>query len=288
LFNNSIDIVLEVIMVVKWKDARVGLDLIDVPKKQVRNGDFNEDSLSNLSNSIREVGQLQALVVQPFGDKFRLVFGERRLRALAMAGHKEADVRIVDANLTRAEIIQMQLIENVAREDLNPLELAFGIKDWMQETGCTATEVAAKLGMSNADVSKILPLADLPPIIQAQIKAGTVPRSAGYELSRIKDAGEQAALAAQVASGQLTRDGLSGIVKRKGSRQRKEAGAEQAARIKAELSNGRSIIVAGVGLTSLDTLIAWLEELTTKARKLRPKGLELSTFAKFLRDEAKS
>lgn len=274
-------------MVVKWKDARVRLDLIEPPEKQVRNGEFNVDSLNDMANSIGEVGQLQSLLVQPFGDLFRIVCGNRRFSAMVMAGLEEADVRIVDATLTRAEIIQMQLIENVAREDLNPLDLAYGIKEWMQETGCTATAVASKLGMSNADVSKILPLADLPPAIQAQIKAGAVPRSAGYDLSRIKDADEQLSLAQQLAAGELTRDGLSGIVRRKGSG-RKRTGTGQPARIKAALSNDRSVTVSGAGLNSLDTLIEWLEELLKKARSLRPRGLELGTFTRLLHNEAKS
>jgi ParB family chromosome partitioning protein len=269
-----------------WKNARMRRDQIVVPDKQVRSKNFDQESLSDMAKSIREVGQLQPVVVQPFGDKYRLVFGERRLRAMAMAGLDEVDVRIVDANLAPAEIIQMQLIENVARENLNPLELAYGIKDLMQEAGCTATEVASKLGMSNATISRLLPLADLPPLIQAQIKDGAIPGSAGYDLSRVKDVGEQLALAQKIASGKLTRDGLSGIVRRKGSG-RKHTGTGKTARIRAEL-RGRSVTLAGEGLESIDAMIETLEILLSRARKARPQGLELGTFLRILRDEARA
>src|SRR5208337_4713433 len=112
-------------------------------------------------------------------------------------------------------------------------------------------------GMSQANVSKALALTELPPEIQTKIDAGQIPASAGYDLSRINDTSQQAALAAQVADGQLTRDALTGIIKSNATG-RKPTTLGKPARFKAELSEGRTITVSGGGLDHPDTLIAWL------------------------------
>ncbi len=79
---------------------------------------------------------------------------------------------------------------------------------------------------------------------------------------------------------------MSGIVKRSRSREHRDK-PERPARVRIELSAGRSVTFAGTGLDDLDTLVQWLEELLGKARKLRPKGLALGTFVRLLKDEAK-
>ncbi len=87
--------------------------------------------------------------------------------------------------------------------------------------------------------------------------------------------------------GQLTRDALTGIVKGNGTG-KQPATTGRPSRFKAELSEGRIVTVSGGGLDNLDILIAWLEELLAKVRKLRPKGLTLATIARLFRDEAKN
>ena len=111
------------------------------------------------------------------------------------------------------------------------------------------------------------------------------PTSAAYELARVEDPGRQAALAEDLASGRLTRDGVAGMAKaeRNGQEQQPKANGHRA---RAPLGDGRSITV--VGADTLDGLIAALEELLSKARKARPQGLGLATFLKMLRDQAAS
>ena len=254
---------------------------------QVRK-EFPEEPLHGLMETLLAVGQRDPIHVRKEGDHYVILDGERRYRAMKMAGTFTTIAAIVEEqDLTPAAVQHRQLVANCQRENLTPMETATAIAELMEETGWMATEVAAKLGMSNANVSKLLALVELPPAVQMQIKQGAVPASAGYELSRIKDAGEQAALADQVANGQLTRDGLSGIIRRKGNQRKKDA-TESPARIKAELSNGRSVTLVGKGLDTLDTMIEWLEELLGHARKCRPRGLALGTFLRILKDEARA
>ena len=248
---------------------------------------FSEEELHGLMQSLIEVGQLVPIRVRRRGDDFLIIDGERRFRVAKKAGWKTLAVIVENDDLSEADVKQRQLVCNVQRADLSQLEIAEALRDLLQLTGWKATEAAAKLGFSNARVSRLLALLKLPDAIRDEIRTGKISTSAGYELARVDDAGQQAALAEQIAGGQLTRDGLSGVVKRTRSQQN-ENSSDATPRLTALLSGGRSITLAGGGLNSLDVLIAWLEELLAKARKGRPKGLELGTFVRILRDEAKA
>ena len=254
---------------------------------QVRK-EFSEESLHGLMDSLLAVGQLVPIRVRKEGDLYVIVDGERRYRAAKMASTFTTIAAIVEGqDLAPAAVQHRQLVANCQREGLTAMETATAIRELMREAGWTAAEVASQLGMSQANVSKALALTELPPEIQTKIDAGQIPASAGYDLSRIKDTSQQAALAAQVADGQLTRDALTGIVRSNGTG-RQPATMGRPSRFKAELSEGRIVTVSGGGLDNLDILIAWLEELLAKVRKLRPKGLALATIARLFRDEAKN
>lgn len=253
---------------------------------QVRK-EFSEDLIRGLMESMLAVGQLVPIRVRKEGDLYVIVDGERRYRAMKMAGTFTTIAAIVEGqDLAPAAVQHRQLVANCQREGLTAMETANAICELMRETGWTAAEVASKLGMSPANVSKALALTELPSEIQSKIDAGEIPASAGYDLSRVKDPAQQAALAAQVARG-LTRDALTGIVKGNGTGQKQTTGGKTA-RFKVELPGGRSVTLVGAGLDNLETMIAWLEELVGKARKLRPKGVALATFVRILRDEAKA
>ncbi|MGA2259247.1 MAG: ParB/RepB/Spo0J family partition protein [Thermoguttaceae bacterium] len=262
------------------------LDVI-VATVQVRK-EFSEEALRGLLASILAVGLLVPIRVRKEGDLYVIVDGERRYRAVKMAGTFATIAAIVEGrNLAPAEVQTRQLVANCQREGLTPMAVSIAIRELMQETSWTAAEVASQLGMSQANVSRALALTELPPEIQAKVETGEIPASAGYDLNRVKDPVKQAALADQIASGQLTRDALTGIVRSNGTGKMRSTGAK-ASRFRAELSGGRSVTVAGAGLDDLDTLIAWLEELLRKARKRRPKSLELARFARSLRGDAEA
>jgi len=253
---------------------------------QVRT-EFSDESLRGLADTMTQVGQLQPIRVRREGDIFVVVAGERRLRAAKMSGRFTNIGAVVEqGELDAAAVLHRQLVENCQKEDLAPLDKARAIKELMERTGKSAAETASMLGLSCGTVSKLLALLDLPDQIQLQIRDGAIPASSAYELSRVADTDQQAALAQQIGQG-LTRDGVAGIIKRSRSREHRDK-PERPARVRIELSAGRSITLAGSGLNGMDELIQWLEELLAKSRKLRPKGLALGTFVRILKDEAKA
>ncbi|MGA2253582.1 MAG: ParB/RepB/Spo0J family partition protein [Thermoguttaceae bacterium] len=262
------------------------LDVV-VATVQVRK-EFSEESLRGLMESLLAVGQLVPIRVRKEGDLYVIVEGERRYRAAKMAGSFTTMAAIVEGqDLAPSAVQHRQIVANCQREGLTVMETAIAIRELMQATGWTAAQVASQLGMSQANVSKALALTELPPEIQAKVEAGEIPASAGYDLSRIEDHAQQTALATQVASGRLTRDALTGIVRSNGAGKKETTGG-QVKRIRADLSGGRSVTVSGAGLDTPETLIAWLEELLGKVRKLRPKGLDLTTIVRIFRQEAKN
>ena len=259
------------------------LDKIEAAMQARR--EFSEESLRGLADTIAKLGQLEPIRVRSENDIYVVVAGERRLRAAKMCGFTTIAAIVEKDELDAAAVLHRQLVENCQTEDLKPLEKARAIAELMERTGKSASETAAMLGLSAATVSKLLAILELPKQIQLQIRDGAIPASAAYELSRVADADEQAALAQKISQG-LTRDGLSGIVRSRSREHRDKP--ERPARVRVELGGGRSISLAGAGLDNLETLIAWLEELLGKARRLRPKGLALGTFVRILKDEAQA
>jgi ParB family chromosome partitioning protein len=248
---------------------------------------FDEEELCGLMESMVANGQLQPARARRNGDKFLLVDGERRLRAARMAGWKQLAVIVESDDVSEAGAKQRALVSNCQRADLTPLEMATAIKELMEDTGCSAGEAASSLGFSAATVSRLLALVRLPEAIQAHVRSGAIPASAAYELGKIEDGVEQAQIAAKIVAGQITRDGVSRAAKRSKT-PRSETAGEPPARIRAEIGGGRIVMLAGEGLESIDVMIEWLEILLGRARKCRPQGLELGTFLRILKDEARA
>ena len=140
----------------------VTLRLSDIePNKNQPRQYFDDESLSELADSIREHGVLQPLIVRPLSDgSYQLVAGERRWRASRLAGLTEVPV-IVRA-LTDSEVAVIALIENLQRENLNPIEEAEGISRLLEEYGFTQEQAAGKLGKSRSAVTNTLRLMALP------------------------------------------------------------------------------------------------------------------------------
>lgn len=136
----------------------------DQPRK-----DFDEKSLSELAESIEQHGVLQPLVVRPLANgSYQLVAGERRWRAARIAGLTE--VPVVIKELTDEEVIEIAMIENLQREDLNPLEEALGYRYMMDELNITQEQAAEKVGKSRPAVANALRLLKLPNEIQDMVK----------------------------------------------------------------------------------------------------------------------
>lgn len=247
---------------------------------QVRE-EFTERELLGLARSIQEVGVQQPIRVRMEGDRVVVVVGERRLRAARLAKLPEIPVIIEEKSLSEGEILQRQLVENLQRAELLPIERARGIRRLIDTTGWTLKDAAAKCGLSASMATKLLAILQLPVEIQQQVDAGAIPLSAGYELHRVGDAGTQASLARQVAERRLTRDALSDSVHESESngvgRKQRSAG-----RITMVVAGGQSVTVSGRDLT-LDQVVAALEELLTKTRRALRRGLDAKGLAASLR-----
>ncbi|MBR5088484.1 MAG: ParB/RepB/Spo0J family partition protein [Ruminiclostridium sp.] len=142
---------------------------IEPNKKQPRKN-FNEEALNALAENIAELGVIQPLTVRPYGDGYQIVAGERRWRAAKMAGLKEVPVRIMDLNDEQTMVIA--LIENLQREDLNPIETALGYKQLMDKFEMTQEEVAKRVGKPRPSVANTLRLLALPDDLQAKVRDG--------------------------------------------------------------------------------------------------------------------
>ena len=131
--------------------------------------EFNEDRLEELADSIDKHGLIQPITVRYIGEKrFELISGERRLRASKLAGLEEIPAYIREVN--DDDIISYALIENIQREDLNPIEVALGYQRLIEEAGYTQSEVAERVGKNRTTITNMLRLLNLPAFIQAGLR----------------------------------------------------------------------------------------------------------------------
>jgi ParB family chromosome partitioning protein len=150
---------------------------------------FDKDELANLSESIKNVGILQPLVVRQVGDRYQLVAGERRLRAAQAAGHVEVPVRIVDFN--DQQVLEAALVENIQRTDLNPIEKAQGFNDYLQRFKMTHEELAKRLGLDRSTVTNLVRLLELQPEVQTAVRTGQISASHARALLGVTDPARQ-------------------------------------------------------------------------------------------------
>jgi ParB family chromosome partitioning protein len=152
---------------------------------------FREEEIRELAASIRADGLLQPIVVCRRGEKYILVAGERRWRAAQSLGWKEVPAVVKEVADDR-ELLVLALVENVQREDLNPIERSLGYRELQQKFHLTQEEIAAKMGKSRASVANGLRLLNLPEEVQAMVRQGKL--SEGHARSLLAFDGEKAML----------------------------------------------------------------------------------------------
>lgn len=263
-------------------------ELIIVPIESIEAGPqprttFDEGGIKKLAQSIEQTGLQQPLLCVRTKKGVRLIDGERRLRALKSLGRTEAQVLVLPGELAEADRLARLMVSNLQRQDFNPIERALGIRALMDEAKLTADAVSKLLGLSPATVSKALGLLRLPDSLKAHVASGAIPPDIGYLLSGVEDETEQQQLADEVLGNRLTREALT----RKLKRVRRQQETQRGARVTATLGPGKTVMFVGNELT-LDTVIEWLEQLTSKARKAKTQGLTLQTFTSALRDQSKA
>ena len=158
--------------------SAVKMKIMDIePNRDQPRKTFTDESLTELADSIAQYGVLQPLLVRPLGEGgYQLIAGERRWRAARMAGLTE--VPVVIREMTDEEAAAFALIENLQREDLNPVEEAFGFRKLMDDFGLTQEEAAERVGKSRPAVANALRLLKLPAEIIELVRVGTI--SAGH------------------------------------------------------------------------------------------------------------
>jgi ParB/RepB/Spo0J family partition protein len=164
---------------------------------------FDAEALHELAASIREHGVLQPILVRPLGEnRFQLVAGERRWRASREAGH--ATIPALVEELDDDTALEISIIENLQREDLNPLEEAAMFDRMVHEHGYSIRKLADKLGKDKGYLENRLRLADAPEEIRELVSLRKDTVSHAYELMKVQDPKKRRKLAGQVASGELS------------------------------------------------------------------------------------
>ena len=168
-----------------------------IPNREQPRKQFDDEALADLSASIAQHGVLQPLLVRPLpGGSYQLVAGERRWRASRMAGLTEVPVVVRDMN--EQEAAELALIENLQREDLNPMEEALGYQTLMDSYGMTQEQAAQVVNKSRPAVANALRLLQLPQAVADMVAAGTL--SAGHARTVLAFEDEDARIAAAEAA----------------------------------------------------------------------------------------
>ena len=169
----------------------------DQPRK-----DFDEDALMELADSIRQFGILQPLLVQKKKNYYEIIAGERRWRAAKLAGIKEVPIIVKD--YTDQEIVEISLIENIQRENLNPIEEAMAFKRLLQEFQLKQDEVAERVSKSRTAVTKSMRLLKLSPRVQQMIIDDMISTGHARALLAIDDEEQQFILANKIFDEKLS------------------------------------------------------------------------------------
>jgi len=172
---------------------------------------FDPDELAALTESIKNHGVLQPLVVRQVGDRFQLIAGERRLRAAQTAGLGAVPVHIV--NFNDQQVLEAALVENIHRSDLNPIEKAQGFKEYLDRFQMTHDQLAARLGLARSTITNLVALLDLPTPIQDSVRVGQLTTGHAKVLKGVNDPERQVALAKEIVARALSVHATEALIK---------------------------------------------------------------------------
>jgi len=198
------------------------IDRIDPADVQPR-GVFREDRLEELASSIRHNGIIQPLVVRRTGDRFQIIAGERRWRAAQKAGlHR---VPCIVKEVSQDNVLELSLIENIQREELNPIEQANAYKNLLEKRDLTQEEVAERTGKDRATVANTLRLLKLEKTILDWMEEGKLTAGHGRALLSVAESQARLVMARRAARGALTVRQIERLAARRA--RRKEAAPEK-------------------------------------------------------------
>ena len=171
---------------------------------------YDEDSLTELADSIREHGVLQPILVRPAGTKYELIAGERRWRASGMAGRDSIPAIVVDFDEQTA--LEVSIIENLQREDVSPLEEAVMFRKMTETFGYSVRQLAQKVGKDKGYIENRLRLSDAPTDIKELVSLRKDTISHAYELMKLGDERKRRRLAKRIVAGELSLAKLRAII----------------------------------------------------------------------------
>lgn len=163
---------------------------------------FDEDALAELAASIKEHGVIQPIIVRGIGDGYQIVAGERRFRASMIAGLTQ--IPAVIREFTEAQMMEIALVENVQRADLNPIEEAAAMQRLMDEFGLTQERMAERVGRSRPYVANILRLLTLPEEVREHVSRGTISMGHARALIGVNDVDAIKRMAQQIVDDKLS------------------------------------------------------------------------------------
>jgi ParB family transcriptional regulator, chromosome partitioning protein len=177
------------------------LAMLDPNPDQPRQG-MEVGGLEHLRESIREHGLLQPVVVRRHGDRYQIIAGERRFRAAESLGL--AEISVVVRDVPDDQMLELALVENLQREDLDPIEKAESFKSYLSSSGRTQDAAAVRLGLDRSTIANMIRLLDLPAEVQSLVRGGVLAMGHARAILSVEERSKQIELAQQVA-----REGLS-------------------------------------------------------------------------------
>lgn len=181
--------------------AEVTIDAI-IPNPLQPRLKFDSGSIEELARSIKETGVIQPLLVSPEGDRYKIIVGERRWRAAQKAGLKRIPVLI--RSIPREQQLEISLVENLHREDLNPLEIARVYQRMIKEMNFTQEELAERVGKDRTSVTNYLRLLQLPGPVQDYLSEGKISMGHARALVSLESPEAQVSLAVEIVRKNLT------------------------------------------------------------------------------------
>lgn len=201
---------------------QVDIRRIDTNAGQPRK-DFDQEKLQELADSIRQHGVVQPILLRQNGERYVIVAGERRFRAARLAGLEKVPAIVKD--LDETQVMEVALIENLQREDLNPIEEAAAIRFLMQQHDLTQEEVSKRLSKSRPAIANSLRLLTLPEPVQAYLRNGKLQAGHARALAGLQDPEAQAVLADKIVGEGLSVRAAESLAREQGQkppRQKKE------------------------------------------------------------------
>jgi ParB family chromosome partitioning protein len=163
---------------------------------------FNDQTIEELARSIKESGVVQPVLVVPEEDHYKIIVGERRWRAAQKAGLRKIPVLI--RNIPKEKQLEVSLIENIHREELNPMEIAQAYQRLIEEQNCTQQDVADKVGKDRTSVTNYLRLLKLPKQVQDQVNDGTISMGHARAVLALEDQSAQLYACQQIVEKNLS------------------------------------------------------------------------------------